>query len=78
MTVLLGVAGCMSTRNVVDGKAIVEVPLENGGTATCYLLEINREDGSEEAAEDYFCVSRQEYDRNSIDQPWVDANGREK
>lgn len=79
LALLTGVVACGDTSNIVDGKAIVEVPLENGGVSTCYLLEINRETmGEEESAEDYFCVSRAEYDRNRLDQPWVDANGNEK
>jgi hypothetical protein len=71
---------CGSTQNVVDGKAVVEVPATDGGpAAVCYLLEIERQDSAgEDVGESYICVSRQEYDANNIDEVWVDTNGREK
>lgn len=73
-------AGCGSTRNIVDGKSVVEVPATDGGpAAVCYLLEIEREDSAgEEVGESYVCVSRAEYDANEVDEVWVDATGAEK
>jgi hypothetical protein len=73
---LLALTGC--GKNVVDGKSVVEVPA-TPTPVNCYLLEVDREDGSGESeAEDYFCVSRQEYDRNKIGEEWVGADGKKK
>jgi hypothetical protein len=79
--VLAGAALALSAcGKTVDGKAIVEVPVPaTSGTpspppATCYLLEI---DISEEE-ESYFCVTREEFDKNTLGEEWVDANGEKK
>lgn len=72
---VVALAGC--SKNVVDGKSIVEVPA-TPSPATCYLLEVDRESGGDSEAEDYFCVSRQEYDRNHIGDEWVDADGKKR
>jgi hypothetical protein len=74
-TVLM-LGGCFKDKNIVDGKAVVEVP----GGDVCYLLEIDRESGGsgEEMAESYVCVSKAEWDKNQVDGEWVGANGKKK
>lgn len=80
LTTAAATTACASSRNIVDGKSVVEVPAVNGGpAAVCYLLEIEREDSAgEEVGESYVCVSREEYDANEVDEVWVDASGHEK
>ena len=73
----LAVSGCSS--NIVDGKAYVPVPAtDTTEESSCYLLEIDRELGSEEQSEYYFCVSLEEWNANEIGEEWVDANGNKK
>lgn len=70
----LSAAGCTSAHDIIDGKAELSVP----GGGTCYLLEIDREHGTEEMGESYACVSKAEWDANRVGEDWVDANGKRK
>jgi hypothetical protein len=72
-------AGC--GEKVVDGKGIVEVPVPaTSGTpspppVTCYLLEVDR---GTEGEESYYCATREEFDKNTIGEEWVGADGKKK
>lgn len=70
-------AGCGDT-NTIDGKDVVSVPMPSPTpSATCYLLEVERViDGSEQEGDGYACVSKEEWDRNHVDEEWVDKNGK--
>lgn len=67
-------------QNIVDGKAIVEVPATDDRPASvCYLLEIERQDvGGAEVGEGYECVIKAEFDKNNVGEVWVDVDGRAK
>ena len=70
--------GCSKEpTDVVDGKAQIPVVSEDGKTTLiCNLLEVETEDfNGNEIGEGYVCVSKPEWDRNRVGEPWVDANG---
>lgn len=71
-------AGSCENKNIVDGKSVVEVPAVGTTPASvCYLLEIERQDANgAEQGESYVCVSRAEYDKNNVEEEWVDSSGK--
>lgn len=65
---MLALTGCVSNTDMVDGKAVILTPEGH----TCYLLEIEREDGQgNEVAESYECVTKAVYDKNKVDEEYV-------
>lgn len=74
VTVVL-LAGCKS-RSTVDTKLELNLP---DGKGTCYLLEIDQENGAGASeGENFYCVPKAEWDKNRQGEHWVDANGKRK
>lgn len=68
-------AGCKS-RSTVDTKLELNLP---DGKGTCYLLEIDQENGAGASeGENFYCVPKAEWDRNKQGEDWVDAAGKKK
>jgi hypothetical protein len=72
---LLAVTACgVGPSNIVDGKAKLVTPEGH----TCWLLEIDTEsavESEEEGPENYYCVTKAEWDANHPGNQWRTASG---